>query len=396
MVAAVSSQAPVLDRSQLAMRFDRQELAGAVADVGVLVPIAAALIIKNGLTATAVLLPAGILYLVVAYIFRLPIPVQPLKAFGAIAIAEGLGASEIAAGSLMMGAIFFTLGGVGLIDWAGRAFPKPLIRGVQLTVGLLFLKIAWGLVWTAPKSFSDAAGDPWLLLALALIVLAAAVALRKHLIALLLVLLGLAIALIRSGAEMKLGPSGLPLPDLSGAAFASALVVLVIPQLPLTFANSCLATADAAKVYFGPAAQRVKPGRLAMTLGSVNLFAGAIAGMPVCHGAGGLTAHRAFGARSGGAPLMMGGALVVLALVFGAGMAVLLSAFPLPILAGMLAAAGLLHIGLLRDLEGGWAWALALLVGLIGFFLNLAVGMAVGLALWWGVVAIARLRSRNS
>ena len=195
---------------------------------------------------------------------------------------------------------------------------------------------------------------------------------------------------------MKLGPSGLPLPDLSGAAFASALVVLVIPQLPLTFANSCLATADAAKVYFGPAAQRVKPGRLAMTLGSVNLFAGAIAGMPVCHGAGGLTAHRAFGARSGGAPLMMGGALVVLALVFGAGMAVLLSAFPLPILAGMLAAAGLLHIGLLRDLEGGWAWALALLVGLIGFFLNLAVGMAVGLALWWGVVAIARLRSRNS
>ena len=101
-------------------------------------------------------------------------------------------------------------------------------------------------------------------------------------------------------------------------------------------------------------------------------------------------------ARSGGAPLMMGGALVVLALVFGAGMAVLLSAFPLPILAGMLAAAGLLHIGLLRDLEGGWAWVLALLVGLIGFFLNLAVGMAVGLALWWGVVAIARLRSRNS
>jgi len=388
----MSVAAPALAPSQLAMRFDRQEIAGAVADIGVLVPIAAALIIKNGLTATAVLLPAGILYLVVAAVFRLPIPVQPLKAFGAIAIANGRGASEIAAGSLLMGVIFLTLGGAGLIDWAGRAFPKPLIRGVQLTVGLLFLKIAWGLVWTAPKSFSDAAADPWLLLALALVVLAAAVALRKHLIALLLVVLGLTIALIRSGAEMKLGPSGMPLPDLSGAAFASALVVLVIPQLPLTFANSCLATADAAKVYFGPAAERVKPGRLAMTLGAVNLLAGAIAGMPVCHGAGGLTAHREFGARSGGAPLMMGGALVVLAVVFGAGMAALLSAFPLPILAGMLAAAGLLHIGLLRDLQGGWAWALALLVGLIGFFLNLAVGLLIGLALWWGVVAIRKLR----
>ena len=131
-----------------------------------------------------------------------------------------------------------------------------------------------------------------------------------------------------------------------------------------------------------------------MTLGAVNLFAGAIAGMPVCHGAGGLTAHREFGARTGGAPLMMGGALVVLAVVFGAGMAVLLSAFPLPILAGMLAAAGLLHIGLLRDLQRGWAWALALLVGLVGFALNLAVGLALGLALWWGTVAIRKLRAR--
>jgi len=221
-------------------------------------------------------------------------------------------------------------------------------------------------------------------------------ALRKHLIALLLVVLGLGIALVRSGAEMKLGPSGLPLPHLSGAAFASAFVVLVIPQLPLTFANSCLATADAAKAYFGPAAQRVKPGRLAMTLGAVNLFAGGIAGMPVCHGAGGLTAHREFGARSGGAPLMMGGALVVLAIAFGAGMAVLLSAFPIPILAGMLAAAGLLHIGLLRDLQGGWAWTLALLVGLIGFFFNLAIGLAIGLALWWVPIGVARLRARSS
>ena len=93
---------------------------------------------------------------------------------------------------------------------------------------------------------------------------------------------------------------------------------------------------------------------------------------------------------------MIGGALVFLAVVFGAGMAVLLSAFPLPILAGMLAAAGLLHIGLLRDLEGGRAWTLALVVGLIGFFFNLAIGLAIGLALWWVPIGVARLRARDS
>ena len=69
-------------------RLDRHEAAGAVADVGVLVPLAVALIAGNGLSATAVLLPAGLLYLAVAFVYRLPVPVQPLKAFAAIAIAR--------------------------------------------------------------------------------------------------------------------------------------------------------------------------------------------------------------------------------------------------------------------------------------------------------------------
>jgi len=66
---------------------DRHEAAGAVADLGVLVPIAAVLIVSNGLSPTAALLPAGLLYLVASVVYALPVPVQPLKAFGAIAIA---------------------------------------------------------------------------------------------------------------------------------------------------------------------------------------------------------------------------------------------------------------------------------------------------------------------
>ena len=127
------------------MRFDRRELAGAVADVGVLVPIAVALIVSNGLSPTAVLLPAALLYLGNAFWYNLPLPAQPLKAFGAIAIAEGLGADEIAAVALLIGALFLVAGRLGLLDLAARAFPRALIRGIQLTVGLLFLKIAWGL-----------------------------------------------------------------------------------------------------------------------------------------------------------------------------------------------------------------------------------------------------------
>ena len=356
-----------------------------------LVPLAVALIVKNGLSATAVLLPAGLLYLTAAAVYRLPVPVQPLKAFGAIAIAKGLGADEIAGGALLMGAIFIVLGQTGFLDLAARGFPKALIRGVQLTVGLLFLKIAWGLVADPPKSFQEhALAQSWAL-PLALVVLALALALRRWPITLALVGTGAAIMVVLAGDQLALGPSPISAPHLDSAVFWTAFTVLVVPQVPLSFANSCLATADAARIYFGKAAGRVRPGRLATTFGTANLLAGAISGMPVCHGAGGMTAHYAFGARTAAAPAAMGAILLTLALGFGAGLAGVLTAFPLPILAGVLACAGVLHILLLRDLGRAREWAIALLVGFVGFEINLTVGLALGLALWWLPVGIRRL-----
>ncbi len=375
------------------MRIDRRELAGAVADLGVLVPIAVALIVGNGLSPTAVLLPAGMLYVAAALLYRLPVPVQPLKAFGAIAIAEGLGTDEIAAGALLMGAIFVLLGSSGLVDLAARVFPRAVIRGIQLAVGLLFLKIAWGLVTDPPESFGAGGADLWLALA----VVALALVFRRRLVTLVLVAAGVAVMLVRAAGDASLGPSALGLPSLDSATVWTAFTVLVIPQLPLSFANSCLATADAARVYFGERAERVRPGRLATSFGAANVLAGAIGGMPVCHGAGGLTAHVSFGARTGGAPLALGAALLALALAAGSGLAVLLAAFPLPVLAGMLATAGLLHIGLLRDLAGRRAWATAVAVGALGVAVNLAVAVALGLAAWWlvekGVVVRVRRRA---
>ena len=376
------------------MRVDRRELAGAVADLGVLVPIAVALIVTNGLSPTAVLLPAGLLYLAVAGIYRLPIPVQPLKAFGAIAIAQGLGSDEIAAGAVLMGAIFVALGWTGLIDVAARLFPRAVIRGVQLTVGLLFLKIAWGLVKEPPAPFTEHAPQPSLALVLALAGLALLLALKRYSASLALVAAGVVVMVVLAGPDIALGPSTVALPSFDSETLWTALTVLVLAQLPLSFANSCLATADAARVYFGERARAVRAGRLATTFGSANLFAGAIGGMPVCHGAGGLTAHVAFGARTAGAPLVMGGLLVVLSLALGAGLASILSAFPLPILAALLASAGVLHIGLLRDLDGGWSWALALLVGTIGFLVHLALAVLLGLALWWLSRAAFGIRAR--
>jgi hypothetical protein len=378
------------------VRFDRRELAGALADIGVLVPIAVALIVGNGLSATAVLLPAGLLYLTAGFVYGLPIPVQPLKAFGAIAIAKGLGSDEIAAGALLMGIVFLTLGRLGVLDLAARAFPRALIRGVQLTVGLLFLKIAWGLVTDPPRGFAEHALDPGWAAPLAALVVVLAFALRSRPITIAFVAVGVAVTTVLAGSQAELGPSALAAPSIDLATLGTAFTVLVLPQVPLSFANSCLATADAARVYFGRAAERVRPGRLATTFGSANLLAGALSGMPVCHGAGGLTAHVAFGARTGGAPVAMGIALLTLALGLGAGLASLLAAFPLPILAGVLATAGILHIGLLRDLRTAGDWALALAVGAVGFTTDLATALLLGLAVWWLPRGALRLRTATA
>ena len=376
-------------------RFDRAELAGAVGDLGVLVPIAVALIVKNGLTPTAVLLPAGLLYVVAGLIYRLPVPVQPLKAFGAIAIAHGFGADDIAAGALLMGLLFLVLGASGLLDWVAKVFPHPIIRGIQLSVGLLFCQLAWRLVSTTPKAFTDQRHSVWWLAGATVVVIAVALLLRRHQITLFFLAIAVVAMILAFHGSFTFGPSAVHVPHLSRAAFAAAAVALVLPQVPLSFANSCLATADTARTYFGDAAQRVRPGRLATTIGLANLFAGSISGMPVCHGAGGMTAHRTFGARSGGAPIMLGSMLIALALVMGATLTVALSGFPVPILAGLLTVAGLLHITLLKDLRGPWHWALAIAVGITGFLSNLAVALVGALLIWWPVQLIRTRRARH-
>src|SRR5271170_825548 len=175
----VSTAPPRLESGGGSFRFDRAELAWAVGDLGVLVPIAVALIVKNGLFPTAVLLPAGVLYVVAGAVYRLPVPVQPLKAFGAIAIARGLGADEIAAGALLMGVIFVALGVSGLLDQVAKVFPQPIIRGIQLSVGLLFCQLAWRLVSATPKAFADHRHSIWWLAVATVVVIAAALLLRR-------------------------------------------------------------------------------------------------------------------------------------------------------------------------------------------------------------------------
>jgi sulfate permease, SulP family len=366
------------------LRLDRQDLAGGLGDAGLFIPIAVALVAVNGLNATAVFAVAGLAYLGTALYFRVPVPVQPLKAFAAAAIALKLEAPVIAAGALLMAGAMAALAVTGGADWLADRFPLVLVRGIQASVALLLAKA--GLELAGRGNWKDL---PYVSRPVGIATAAAAcgllIALRGRRVPGTLLVLGVGIAggVAVSGGLPNVGygpqPIGLSLPD--GAAFGTALTTLVLAQLPLTFGNSVVATADAEREYFGNRAARVRPGRLAATIAGANLVAGLAHGLPICHGAGGVTAHVKQGARTAAATASVGALYLGLALLFGASLPTVTKLLLPGALAGMLLYVAIQHALLAARVEGLADRAIAAGVGLVTLLSgNLAIGFGAGVA----------------
>jgi hypothetical protein len=181
--------------------------------------------------------------------------------------------------------------------------------------------------------------------------------------------------------DLHAGPEAVSVAIPDGAAFVTALTSLVVAQLPLTFGNAIVATADAERRYFGARAARVRPSRLAASIGIANGLAGLTAGAPLCHGAGGVTAHYKLGARSFAATLSVGILFVALALAVGSTLPALLRVLVPGALAGMLAFVALQHALLAAELERLDERLIAAAVGLVTLASgNLAIGFGAGVA----------------
>jgi len=372
-----------------AFRFDLRELSGALADLGTLAPLAVGLVAVCGVGATALFLVTGFMYLMVAGVYRLPIPIQPLKAAGAIAIAGALPLGAIAAAAWIVAGVLALLAWTGGTARLSRLFTRPLIRGIQLGVGLILVKkgIHFMLYGGGPDPrlvLGDGAG---LALAFLVAVVLAAGILRPRFPAVLLALGLSAAAGIFAGTigmpPALVGPESLAVVIPSGEEWLLGLVVLAIPQLPLTLGNAVVATEDCAQVYFKDRARHVTATRLSSTLAIGNVLAGLFGGMPMCHGSGGLTAHVRFGARSGAAPVMLGVIFITIGLAFGAGAQGFLLGIP-PVTIGLLMAwIGVHHALLVRDLLADrLGLSVAAIVGLTGLLSsNLAVAFALGMVL---------------
>lgn len=365
------------------VRFDRHELAGGLGDSGLLIPLAVAMITLNGINATAAFALVGLAYAGTSLYFRVPVPVQPLKAFAAAAIALDLDAETIAAGALLMAAAMAVLAASGAADWLAKRFPLVLVRGVQASVALLLAKAAVELAergnWEGFAPIAPAVGVAMAITACAVLLAAR----RSHAVPGTLIVLGAGFAIgvavggVPSGIEP--GPEAVSISVPGLEAFGVALTALVVAQLPLTFGNSIVATADAERTYFGDRAGRARPNRLAASIGGWNLAAGLASGLPICHGAGGVTAHYKLGARTAGATLSAGLIFLSLAIGLGGSLPTLLLVLVPGALAGMLLYVAIQHALLAASLDRAADRLIAAGVGIVTLASgNLAIGFAAG------------------
>ncbi len=86
-------------------------------------------------------------FIITGLYYRLPIPIEPMKAIGAVVIAEGLCAGEIVASGIVVGGVLFlAIGLVGGMAWLEGRIPRSVIRGVQAGLALLLLRTSLGYI----------------------------------------------------------------------------------------------------------------------------------------------------------------------------------------------------------------------------------------------------------
>ncbi len=370
-------------------KFDRMEFAGSLADLGTMLPLLIPLVVINGLNATIALSMIGLFYVGAGLYYKIPVPVQPLKAVAVIAITAGLSAQVIAASGLIMGVLMFFLGTTGLIIQINRVFSKPVIRGVQVALGLiLFVKavqyIIGSKLFISGESITPLGIPLNLVLGLAGVLIAALLLTNKKIpAAIVLVVFGFLTGLAFKTPSFTIGPQTPTIQIPTVSELQTALILLVLPQIPVTLSNAVISTSDLSKKYFGNRAARATPRALACSIGVANMAAGALGGMPMCHGAGGLAAHYRFGAKTGASNLIIGSIFIIMALIFGSSAVAILGLIPLSVLGVMLAFTGIQMMLLATDVMEQRDLLIVFTIAGLAMVTDMAIAFMTGIILYY-------------
>jgi len=360
--------------------YNRMELAGAFGDLGTLIPFVLGYITLNKMDPLGILVAFGAFQIFVGFYFKTPIPVQPMKAIGGMAIAHGMTPGVIWGSGIFTGLFWLLMGLTGAVTWIEKITTKPVIRGIMLGLGLSFMIEGLGMMRAQPAVALGGAVLTLLLLS------------NRRLPATLMLLgYGMIFAFIQkpelvgelSHLTIRFRWPALALGQISWKELLAGFIFLGLPQAPLTLGNAIIATVEENNRHFPD--RKVTARKVSIDHGLMNLFSALIGGVPMCHGAGGMAGHLRFGARTGGALVILGTILVLIGLFLSDSVTLLLQIFPRPILGVLLFFAGVELALVVQDIKLKKQNLFVLLVTAGTAMWNMGVAYLAGLILYYGL-----------
>jgi len=355
------------------LKFSVREFAGSLGDFGTLLPFTVGYIVISGFNPTGLLFGIGITNVFLALIYKLPLPVQPQKAIGSIALAEKWTRNKVLGAGLSVGIVWVLLSLSKRLTNILRKVPKGVTRGIQLALAVT-LAIAGGEMM-----------QPEILIAIPLIIAGFLLLKNKFLpAAIFLILFGFVYAVMTGALSLSEITLGFSLPELTLFSIDDMIYGFLyagIGQLFLTLTNAVVATVALVHDLF-PDRTDVTERSLIKNMGVMNVTTPFLGGMPLCHGAGGLSAQYLFGARTGGAILMEGILELSLGLFFAQSLVNIFTAFPLFVVGVMLLMTSFELGKIAIRIQGKNEIYVAIVTAMLALVFNMAIGFIGGLILY--------------
>ena len=353
--------------------FSLMEFAGSLGDFGTLIPFTVGYIVICGFHPTGLLLGIGLTNIILALVYRLPLPVQPKKVVGSVALAERWTMNMVLGAGFSLGLVWVLLSLSKRLSSMLESVPNSVVRGIQL-----------GLAFTLALTGAELINQD-LVISMALL-LAGFLLLKSRYMpsSIFLVLFGILFALYSGNLALSDVSIGLLLPKLHLFSLDDMFYGFVyagFAQLFLTLTNAVVATVSLVHDLF-PDRKDVTPRNLIANMGAMNVVTPFIGGMPLCHGAGGLAAQYLFGARTGGSILMEGLLEVGLGLFFSESLLTIFTSFPMFVVGVMLLMASFELGRVSFKVEDKNDIMVMIVTAILSTVFNIAVGFIGGLIIY--------------
>lgn len=353
--------------------FSLRELAGSMGDFGTLFPLAIGYFAVNGLNPAGLLVMMGLANILTGVVYRLPMPIEPMKVLAATAIAQKWPPSLVYATGFGTGIIWLILSFTGLVRKLASITPRSVVRGIQVALGVMLAIEGFKMVSTG-----------WILGVISIFIVVLLRANRYAPAAIVLMFLGVAVMGFQGelAGVVNFNFTLPPITIFNPIEIWQGLVLAGFAQIALTATNAVIATGALITQYFPN--KSVSEKKLALDHGVMNIISPFFGGMPMCHGAGGLAGQYYFGARTGGTNIIEGIIEISLGLFLAGSIAALFALFPKSIIGAMLLLVGIQLTGFARGIKRRELTIMGLVV-VLTLLTNMAISFVVALGVFHAI-----------